>query len=74
MLFSVERTSVHYDEQPCEESKRIKLVEDDVWCIEISSLSQLVDMLNKYGELIIKQSDVDPKTPCGSQYNGFKNR
>ncbi|MEN6296989.1 MAG: hypothetical protein ABFC92_03460 [Rectinema sp.] len=64
MKFLVKRTSFWDNKKPCDEAKEedVKLWGEstEAWVIEISSLEELLDFVNKYGDLIISTGATEP--------------
>lgn len=70
MEFYTERTSAStWYKQPCEEAKEIKRGE---YTIEINTLEQLLDFVNKYGEVIIFPKDYRGSLPTIEIYDGWR--
>lgn len=75
MKFSVERTSDFFHEKcPCENAnKSTDSILDDVplWTIEINSLTELIDFIDKYGQVILAHNprgDIFPNIEIYDSY------
>ena len=58
MKIKIRRTSVWDDEKPCQEAYKEKYVSDNGnkyigWFIDINSLDELLELKEKYGDIII---------------------
>lgn len=58
MRFYVTRTSLHSDQKPCDEAFSTIVDNSKRWMIEVDSLSELIDLKTKYGDLIIQENIV----------------
>ena len=55
MIFTITRTSLWGDAQPCEEAVKA----GEKWVIEINSLEDLSKLADKYGELVFYISNIE---------------
>ena len=65
MEFKISRTSMWNDKKPCDNAYRKKIIRvdergfksfedhDEIWVIEINTLEDLLDLKEKYGEIIV---------------------
>lgn len=57
MIYVVSRTSLcNYTKKPCEESFQTK---DEFWSVEINSLEDLMDFVNKHGDIVVSNAGVE---------------
>ena len=62
MKFRITRTSVCYDVKPCEKAVKGKIGENERdWLIEINTLEELIELVEKEGQIIVSKDNSQPE-------------